>query len=66
MPPPPSAINEAVATEDNSTVVDFETLTALGVTERRAKSVFKGGLAAAGFSEAFKDKQVLPTPSKFA
>jgi len=64
-PPPPSAISEAVATEDNATVVDYETLTALGVTERRAKSIFKGGLAAAGFSEAFKGKQVFLTLPNF-
>jgi len=56
---PPTALmdrDNATADSDTTAVTTVDQLTILGVKELRAKTVFKGGIAAAGFSDAFKGK----------
>ncbi|KAF3907096.1 hypothetical protein ABW21_db0202306 [Orbilia brochopaga] len=62
---PPAAVNidtgiEAV--DDISPTTTPEYLTLLGVDELRAKSIFSGGIAAVGLSDAFKSKSNTKKP----
>ncbi|KAF3906698.1 hypothetical protein ABW20_dc0110515 [Dactylellina cionopaga] len=57
--PPPAAVDIDVGAEgvdDNSATTTPAYLTVLGVDELRANSVFSGGIAAIGLSDAFKSK----------
>ncbi|KAK6509337.1 Aromatic/aminoadipate aminotransferase 1 [Arthrobotrys musiformis] len=57
--PPPAAVNidvGAQGVDDNSPTTTPAYLTVLGVDELRANSVFSGGIAALGLSDAFKSK----------
>ncbi|EWC45534.1 hypothetical protein DRE_05392 [Drechslerella stenobrocha 248] len=58
MPPPPAVDIDvgAEAVDDNSPSTTPAYLTVLGVDELRANSVFSGGIAAVGLSDAFKSK----------
>ncbi|KAK6516617.1 Aromatic/aminoadipate aminotransferase 1 [Arthrobotrys conoides] len=63
--PPPAAVNIDIAAEavdDNSATTTPAYLTVLGVDELRANSVFSGGIAALGLSDAFKSKSNTKKP----
>ncbi|KAK6537910.1 Aromatic/aminoadipate aminotransferase 1 [Orbilia ellipsospora] len=57
--PPPAAVNidvSADGVDDNSASTTPAYLTVLGVDKLRANSIFSGGIAAIGLSDAFKSK----------
>ncbi|KAK6363108.1 Aromatic/aminoadipate aminotransferase 1 [Orbilia blumenaviensis] len=63
--PPSAAVNidvGAEAVDDNSPSTTPAYLTVLGVDELRANSVFSGGIAALGLSDAFKSKSNTKKP----